>query len=159
MEEKELQNEIAKVRNELNFKQLRFCDAYLNNGGNATQAYREAGYNCSSDASYTTQASRLLKKAYIQKYINLCNQLNSIYCSLDRADVIRKLEHIITVSEFPIGQQLEAMKMLNQMNGWNAPEKSEVVVNTDDKLKRLSEMTTEEKMELLHKFENDRIEH
>lgn len=37
--------------------------------------------------------------------------------------------------------------------------KSEVVVNTDDKLKRLSEMTTEEKMELLHKFENDRIEH
>ena len=41
--------------------QLAFVSAYIANGGNGTQAAKEAGYKCKSDAAFATQASALLR--------------------------------------------------------------------------------------------------
>lgn len=49
-------------------KQMRFCEEYLKNGGNGTQAYL-AAYDSNSPMSAGIEASRLLKQENIQKYL------------------------------------------------------------------------------------------
>ena len=38
--------------------QLAFVSAYIANGGNGTQAAKEAGYKCRSQAAFATQATK-----------------------------------------------------------------------------------------------------
>lgn len=52
----------------LTVKQMRFCEEYLKNGGNATQAYLTA-YDSESPKSAVIDASRLLKREDIQEYL------------------------------------------------------------------------------------------
>jgi len=49
-------------------RQVTFCHRYIELL-NATKAYREAGYNCSTGDSVTAAASRLLKKPVVKAYI------------------------------------------------------------------------------------------
>ena len=155
MNEKELYREYEIAKSKLNYKQQAFADAYINNHGNATQAYKSAGYKCTTEQAYGAAASKLLKTDKVQKYISISKQINASYCSVERQDIIRKLEHMITSGEFPANQVLTAIQMLNQMNGWNAPTvtktKSEVTFN-DESIKRMNEisgMSYEEKVEKL----------
>jgi phage terminase small subunit len=48
--------------------QQRFCDYYIQTG-NASEAYRRAGYKAKTVSSITTNANRLLTNADIQQYI------------------------------------------------------------------------------------------
>lgn len=50
-------------------KRQSFCENYINNGGNATKALREAGYSCTTDNSWFVCASQLLRKPNVQEYI------------------------------------------------------------------------------------------
>ena len=50
-------------------KQKRFADYYIETG-NATEAYKKAGYAVKSDAAARANASRLLTKANIKAYID-----------------------------------------------------------------------------------------
>lgn len=52
----------------LTIKQANFCEEYIKNGGNGTQAYLTA-YNSNSPVSAQIEASRLLDKPDIQEYI------------------------------------------------------------------------------------------
>ena len=49
-------------------KQMRFCEEYLKNGGNGTEAYMTA-YDSDSAKSAVIEASRLLKREDIQDYL------------------------------------------------------------------------------------------
>jgi phage terminase small subunit len=55
----------------LTIKQENFCQAYLKNGGNATQAYREA-YDCKKmkEETINDTASKLLKNPEITQRLN-----------------------------------------------------------------------------------------
>lgn len=52
----------------LTLKQMNFCEEYLKNGGNATEAYMTA-YNSTSQKSAVIEASRLMKREDIQDYL------------------------------------------------------------------------------------------
>lgn len=49
-------------------KQMNFCKAYIENGGNGTQAYLTA-YDSNSPSSATIEASRMLDREDIQEYL------------------------------------------------------------------------------------------
>ena len=154
MDIKEIEKELEKVTSDLSVKQLNFATAYLNNGGNGTQACKTAGYNCSNDNSYASQANRLLKNEKVKKFLKLSKLLNEQLTSIERKDIIRKLEQVITNgSEYPFGQQLEAMKLLINMNGWLAPSKAEIKydgnLNLIEQFKDLSDEELEEKLNQL----------
>jgi phage terminase small subunit len=53
--------------------QKKFCDYYIQTG-NASEAYRKAGYKAKTVSSITTNANRLLTNADIQKYIKERNK-------------------------------------------------------------------------------------
>ena len=50
-------------------KQALFVSEYLKNGGNATQAYKSAGYKTKDDDSAAVQASRLLRNDKVSRAI------------------------------------------------------------------------------------------
>lgn len=52
----------------LTIKQARFCEEYVKNGGNGTQAYLTA-YDSNSPTSAQIEASRLLDREDIQEYL------------------------------------------------------------------------------------------
>lgn len=52
-------------------KQRAFCDYYVANNGNATQAAKDAGYNCKSEISYRTQGKENLTKPNIIAYLEV----------------------------------------------------------------------------------------
>ena len=56
--------------------QLAFVSAYIANGGNGTQAAKEAGYKCKSDNAYARQASDLLRQENVKEEISY--RLNQI---------------------------------------------------------------------------------
>ena len=57
-----------KREREITVKQRKFCEEYITNGGNATQAYL-AAYDSNSPTSAQIEASRLLDKEHIQGYL------------------------------------------------------------------------------------------
>lgn len=52
----------------LTVKQMNFCEEYLKNGGNATDAYM-AAYDATSRKSAAIEASRLLDREDVQEYL------------------------------------------------------------------------------------------
>ncbi|MGH0586789.1 terminase small subunit [Bacillus mycoides] len=53
----------------LNERQKRFADYFIETG-NATEAYRRAGYDCKSDSIVSAGSSRLLKNVNVSAYID-----------------------------------------------------------------------------------------
>lgn len=53
----------------LSEKQKAFCDYYIANGGNGTQAAKDAGYKGKSDGTYAVTANENLRKPKIKAYI------------------------------------------------------------------------------------------
>lgn len=49
-------------------KQMNFCKAYIENGGNGTQAYLTA-YDSNSPSAATIEACKLLGQSHIQEYL------------------------------------------------------------------------------------------
>gem|GEM_PF-2095838 len=159
MEEKELKKRLEKLSNELNERQLIFAEQLLNNGGNATLACKMANYECNSEASYASQAYRLKKHPRIAEYISISKQLAKFDTSMSREDIIKKLEGIIAFgSEYPIQQQMDALKTLNNMQGWNAPSKQEVHHTIDELTERTKDMSLDELKAYRQQYNLD-IEH
>jgi hypothetical protein len=57
-------------KRDLKIKQARFIAAYLSNGQNGTQAYKEAGYKAENDPVAASCASTLLRNPKVEKAIN-----------------------------------------------------------------------------------------
>lgn len=57
-------------KDSLNIRQRRFVNAYIANGGNASKAYKEAGYECSSDEVSDSMACRLINNPKVEFAVN-----------------------------------------------------------------------------------------
>lgn len=80
--------------------ELAFVSAYIANGGNGTQACKQAGYKCKNDNAYSTQASALLRKPRVNGEISYRlqkiedakiakpNEILSFYTSVMRGEVL-----------------------------------------------------------------------
>ena len=152
MDEKELYKQLEIAKSKLNDRQIAFCENYLNLH-NASEAYRNAGYSTNSEKGVRASASKLLSKPNISEYISISKQINEKFSRITREDLIRTLESMIKSTSTPKSEVRECMKLLMQMNGWNAPTvtKTEITYN-DESIKRMNEisgMSYEEKVEKL----------
>ena len=67
---------MAEIKHDLNEKQLLFCDNYLNNGRNASEAYRSAYGSDKSEAVVNSASSRLLRNVSCRDYLVKVQQQN-----------------------------------------------------------------------------------
>lgn len=54
---------------ELTSRQIKFCEEYVKNGLNGTQAYMKAYKNCKKEETATASASRMLRNVKVLSYI------------------------------------------------------------------------------------------
>jgi hypothetical protein len=76
------------TRRPLNTRQFAFCRNYVANGGNASEAYRDAGY---AVKNADVAASRLLVNVGVQAQIAEMRSDIEIAATVDRAYVVKKL--------------------------------------------------------------------
>ena len=67
---------MAEVKHDLNDKQLMVCNVYLDNGRNASGAYRKAYGSTQSEAHINSSASRLLRNDKVRDYLVKVQQEN-----------------------------------------------------------------------------------
>ena len=60
---------MAEIKHDLNEKQLLFCNVYLDNGGNASAAYRAAYGEKQSEAHINSSSSRLVRNDKVRQYL------------------------------------------------------------------------------------------
>ena len=58
----------------LSNQQRKFCEEYVNNENNGTQAYFKAYKSCKKDETAMVNASRLLRNAKVKQYIEELRQ-------------------------------------------------------------------------------------
>ncbi len=97
---------MAKSTHGLNEKQLVFCDTYLNNGRNASQAYRTAYSADLPEASINSNASRLLRHDKVQGYI--------VKTQMDKLAVTERKEDI--TRSFLVQQYLDVIALAKKDN-------------------------------------------
>ena len=67
---------MAEIKHDLNENQLMFCNVYLDNGGNASAAYRAAYGEKQSEAHINSSASRLLRADKVRAFMVKVRQEN-----------------------------------------------------------------------------------
>ena len=67
---------MAEIKHDLNEKQLLFCNNYLNNGRNASEAYRSAYGSDKSETVVNSASSRLLRNVSCRDYLVKVQQQN-----------------------------------------------------------------------------------
>ena len=67
---------MAEIKHDLNEKQLMFCTDYLNNGRNASAAYRSAYGSDKPETVVNSAASRLLRHVKVRDYLVKVQQQN-----------------------------------------------------------------------------------
>ena len=67
---------MAEIKHDLNEKQLLFCNVYLDNGGNASAAYRAAYGENQSEAHINSSASRLVRSDKVRAHLVKVRQHN-----------------------------------------------------------------------------------
>ena len=120
--------------NKLTVKQQKFVEAYINNGGNGTQAVWDAGYDCKTSNSARVQASENLNKPNIILAIEQAGYKDSKIVDLmsikqgRRLDITKRristkedraefLTDVYLDHSFPINSRLQAIKLLGKMYG------------------------------------------
>ena len=118
----------------MNEQQKRFCDEFLANGGNATQAYKKVYPVTKNDNVAAVNANRLLRNAKVQKYLDehstsleehnskiaTAEELQEFVTSVIRGDL---REIVVSASgkkvEAPAGvkDRLKAVDMMARMKG------------------------------------------
>lgn len=79
----------------LNERWEKFCQLYVENGGNASQAYQEAGFDSADGMSTAVCASRLLKKANIQLRISQIRSKHHSKYQINQDIIIDRLCKIV----------------------------------------------------------------
>lgn len=84
----------------LTMLQLRFIACYITNGGNGTQAAKDAGYQCKSDVAFSRRASDLLRQRGVNQEISYrlqqiedrkvakATEIKQFYTSVMRGEVL-----------------------------------------------------------------------
>ena len=105
-------------------KQRAFVNAYLGNGGNATQAALKAGY---AKASAHTTAHKMLKLPKIQKLLSKQQEKNAEAEDITRASQIEKLKAIYekALRARQFGAAVKSIEVINKMLGFETPKETQ----------------------------------
>lgn len=108
-------------------KHKSFCDQYLSNGMNATQAYKSV-YKV-SDKVAGTGGPRLMENVGIQEYIQKEQNKISEKLEIKKEDLIRDLIKIKNdnIEDSP-PFSIKAIEVINKMMGFDAPIKQDITI-------------------------------
>ena len=115
----------------LSNQQRKFCEEYVNNGNNGTQAYLKAYKTCKKEETAMVNASRLLRNAKVNEYVTELRE------ELKKKAIMTAEERMIWLTGVVLGNvkekvyyegeesereaylndKMKAMDMLNKMNG------------------------------------------
>lgn len=115
----------------LSNQQRKFCEEYVNNGNNGTQAYLKAYKTCKKEETAKASASRLLTNVNVTEYIE------ELRTALKKKAIMTAEERMIWLTGVVLGNvkekvyyegeesereaylndKMKAMDMLNKMNG------------------------------------------
>lgn len=112
-------------------RHLSFCEEYLRNGLNATQAYIKTYPDSSYDAAKSS-AALLLTNPNIRKYIADKREESSKSLKISKEMLIQDL---LDIKNANLGGKsslaIRAIEVINRMQGYNEPEKSDITTNGD----------------------------
>jgi phage terminase small subunit len=117
----------------MNGRHKAFCDEYLSNGLNGTQAYKKV-YKV-NDKVAEASASRLLLNVKVKEYIQEQQEITSQRLQITKEDLIKDLIDIKDNNKEDAPPfAIKAIEVINKMLGYNATEKSEVTINQEQPL-------------------------
>ncbi len=90
---------------ELTSRQIKFCEEYVKNGLNGTQAYMKAYKNCKKEETATASASRLLRNVKVLSYIEELQE------ALKDKTIMSAKERMVWLSEVVNDIQKEGVKV------------------------------------------------
>jgi phage terminase small subunit len=120
----------------LSAKHKLFCDEYLSNGLNATQAYKST-YK-TNDKVAEASGSRLLLNVKVKEYLQEQGQKTAERLELKKEDLIQDLIDIKNNNKgVRDAMAMKAIEILNKMSGFDAPIKQDITITeqplfTDD---------------------------
>lgn len=117
----------------LSDKHKRFCDEYLSNGFNATQAYKSV-YKV-SDKVAGSSGPRLMENVRVKEYIQKQQEKTANKLEITREQVLQDLIFIKekNIEDWP-PHALKALEMINKMLGFNEPDKQEITLREEPPL-------------------------
>lgn len=104
------------AKSKLNQRQEKFCREVVKNGGNATKAYKDAGYVATDDDTANANASRLIASDKVQE------RLRELRAPEEEEDIMsikerrQKLTAIVRDSELSAQDWMKAIDLLNKMD-------------------------------------------
>lgn len=108
-------------------KQKLFCEHYLLNGLNATQAYKSA-YNV-SDKVAGASGARLLENANIKDYLSQQQEKTAKRLQIKKEDLIQDLIDIKEQNKSDAPPfAIKAIEVINKMLGFNEPERQDITI-------------------------------
>ena len=117
----------------MNNRHKAFCDEYLSNGLNGTQAYKTV-YKV-GDKVAGASAPRLLENVRVKEYIKEQQEITSQRLQITKEDLIKDLIDIKDNNKDDAPPfAIKAIEVINKMLGYNATEKSEVTINQEQPL-------------------------
>ena len=134
-------------------KQQRFIDHAASNGGNAAQAYRDAGYSAPNDRTAANGASRLLVNVGIATAIARKTDHLQTQSDLTRADVIAGLT-AIAQSDEPASARVSAWGKIADILGL-VTRKVDISDKRNPVRDQLAGMTLDAVLALMARWENE----
>jgi len=117
----------------MNNRHKLFCDEYLSNGLNGTQAYKKV-YKV-NDKVAEASASRLLLNVKVKQYIEEQQKITEQRLQITKEELIRDLIDIKNINKEDAPPfAIKAIEVINKMLGYNATEKSEVTIHQEPPL-------------------------
>jgi len=105
-------------------KQKRFCEEYIFDF-NGTRAYKAVYKDVKKESSAMAAASRLLSNVKISEYIEEIQKDFRKQANISFLSQVARIEEIISTDETTTREKIDAIKEINKMFGFYAPEKKE----------------------------------
>jgi phage terminase small subunit len=119
----------------MNERHKRFCDEYLANGLNGTQAYLSVYKSVKSDEVAAVNASKLLRNTKVIEFIKQEQEKTSSKLEITRESVLMDLQRIKENNEGDNPQtSLKALDLIIKVLGFNAPTEQKINLNTEQPL-------------------------
>ena len=108
-------------------KQKLFCEHYLSNGLNATQAYKSV-YNV-SDKVAGTSGPRLMENVGVKEYLSQQQEKTVKKLQIKKEDLIQDLIDIKEQNKADAPPfAIKAIEVINKMLGFNEPERQDITI-------------------------------
>ena len=112
----------------LSAKHKLFCDEYLSNGMNATQAYKSV-YK-TNDKVAGASGGRLLENVKIKEYLQEQQETTSQRLQISKEELLNDLVEIKNNNKgVRDGVAMKAIEIINKMSGFDAPIKQDINIS------------------------------